>query len=99
MKVVLKKGREKSVKNGHPWIFSGAIESMPPSLEGDLQEVYSSQNEFLGWGYFNSKSKILGRMISYKNDDPVEEIKKKIKDSFQKRCFGKETNAFRAING
>ncbi len=99
MNVVLKKGREKSVKNGHPWIFSGAIESAPSSLQGDLQEVYSSQNEFLGWGYFNSQSKIFGRMISYKREEPIEEVKKRIQDSLSRRAFGKETNAFRAING
>jgi 23S rRNA G2069 N7-methylase RlmK/C1962 C5-methylase RlmI len=28
LKVYLKKGREKPIKNGHPWIFSGAIQKV-----------------------------------------------------------------------
>lgn len=98
IKVVLKKGREKSVKNGHPWIFSGAIESAP-SLSGDIAPVYSSENAFLGWAYFNSRSKIFGRVISYKNEDPIAEFKMRISDSLSRRRFGPETTAFRAING
>lgn len=99
MKVTLKKGREKSVKNGHPWIFSGAIEEAPKNASGDILEVYSSQNEFLGWGYFNTKSKIFGRMISTQKEDPVEEVKRRIKASVARRHFDNGTTAYRAING
>ena len=86
MNVVLKKGREKSVKNGHPWIFSGAIESAPHSVAGDILEVYSSQNEFLGWAYFNTQSKIFGRMISYKKEDPIEVVEIRIKGKSSTQC-------------
>ena len=33
--IYLKPGRERPVLNGHPWIFSGAIER----VEGDLDSV------------------------------------------------------------
>ncbi|HSR29157.1 MAG TPA: 23S rRNA (cytosine(1962)-C(5))-methyltransferase RlmI, partial [Anaerolineae bacterium] len=32
--VVLKQGREKPVRNRHPWIFSGAVRR----IEGDAQD-------------------------------------------------------------
>ena len=40
--VILKKGREKSVKNRHPWLFSGAISRVEgdPS-NGDVVDVWS----------------------------------------------------------
>ena len=94
MKVVLKRGREKSVKNGHPWIFSGAIESAPADASGDILEVVSSQNEFLGWGYFNSKSKIFGRIVSYKSCDPVDEIKRQIANAYPEDVLEKKQRLF-----
>ena len=42
-KVVLKKGRERSLIRRHPWIFSGAIESADEGVEaGDIVEVVSA---------------------------------------------------------
>ena len=36
-KIILKKGKTESLSRRHPWIFSGAIESVPDSVrEGDL---------------------------------------------------------------
>ncbi|MBR2905386.1 MAG: hypothetical protein IKC08_05755 [Lentisphaeria bacterium] len=31
-KIILKKGRERSLEKRHPWIFSGAIEKIPGDL-------------------------------------------------------------------
>jgi 23S rRNA (cytosine1962-C5)-methyltransferase len=77
IKVTLHSGKDHSLKRFHPWVFSGAIKkvSLPPDYEGDdlkegdIVEVYSSQNEFLGMGHYQIGS-IAIRMFSYKQVDP-----------------------------
>jgi 23S rRNA (cytosine1962-C5)-methyltransferase len=65
IKIILKKGRDKPVKNGHPWIFSGAIDTVEGSAEpGELCTVVSSGNETIGTGYYNPRSSICVRMLS-----------------------------------
>ena len=63
---ILKKGKEKPVLGFHPWIFSGAIESVDEVLQpGDLTCVESASGAFLGIGYFNPKSKITVRLLAF----------------------------------
>jgi 23S rRNA (cytosine1962-C5)-methyltransferase len=67
--VVLKPGREKSVRNRHPWIFSGAIERVEG--QGDLVRVVSSQGEYLATGTLNRRSQITVRLLTW---DAAEEV-------------------------
>jgi 23S rRNA (cytosine1962-C5)-methyltransferase len=68
-RVVLKPGREKSVRNRHPWVFSGAIERVEG--QGDLVRVVSSQGETLATGTFNRRSQITVRLLTW---DAAEQI-------------------------
>ena len=61
-KVVLAKGRERSVIKNHPWIFSGAVQSADAS-SGELVEVVSSDGKKLGFGWYSSMSQIRVRML------------------------------------
>lgn len=64
-KIILNKGKETSPLRFHPWIFSGAIAKKDASInEGDIVEVYSAQNQFLGTGYYANGS-IAIRLISF----------------------------------
>jgi len=46
-KIILKSGKEQSVKRLHPWIFSGAIKQMQGTpKEGDLVSVNDNQGGF-----------------------------------------------------
>lgn len=64
--IILNKGKEFSMQRKHPWVFSGAIAKKDANLqEGDLVEVYSSKNEFLGIGYFALGGSISVRIISF----------------------------------
>jgi len=62
----LKPGKDKPVRNGHPWIFSGAV----AKVEGDVDlrdrlcAVYGAGGERLGVGYYNDKSTIRVRMLT-----------------------------------
>lgn len=100
--VVLKPGKEKPIRNRHHWIFSGAIASLPSFADGDCLPVYSAQGDFLGTGYFNRKSKIIGRMIAFDARSPEEAILSNLENALALRAtlFGNsQTNAYRLVNG
>jgi 23S rRNA (cytosine1962-C5)-methyltransferase len=72
-RVVLKRGREKPVRQKHPWIFSGAIERVVGSPEnGDLVRVEDGDGTYLATGYFNSRSQIVVRLLTWNRDEPVD---------------------------
>lgn len=70
-RVILKKGRAKSALNRHPWIFSGAIDRVEGGCEGgEIVPVYSAEKRLLGKGFFNPRSQIRVRLLSFE-DGPV----------------------------
>ena len=65
-KLYLKPKKEESLLRFHPWVFSGAIASVKGKpAEGDIVEVYSSDNNFLGTGHYQIGS-IVVRILSFK---------------------------------
>ncbi len=52
IRIVLKSGKDQSVRRFHPWIFSGAIKKIYGNpVNGDLVEVYDNKDEFLALGH------------------------------------------------
>jgi 23S rRNA (cytosine1962-C5)-methyltransferase len=101
-KVTLKPGKEKALLNRHHWIFSGAIASAPSSMHGNILAVHSSKGDLIGHAYFNSKAKIIGRMVSWGEDSPQETVLAHLKSAIQlRKSFfdDKITNAYRLVNG
>jgi len=71
--VKLKKGREKSFKRKHPWIFSGAIDTTKDiSKNGETVEIISGDGKFLGYGSYSSHSQISVRVLSFNPDDIID---------------------------
>ena len=68
--VRLKQGREKPIRNQHPWIFSGAIAHAESAVDGDLVTVVDHKNRFLARGYWNSQSQIQVRILTW-DDEPI----------------------------
>lgn len=66
-KVFLKPKKEESLLRFHPWVFSGAIQSIEgkPS-EGDIVDIYGSNNQFLAVGHYQIGS-IAVRILSFQN--------------------------------
>ncbi|MGI6376223.1 MAG: class I SAM-dependent rRNA methyltransferase [Anaerolineae bacterium] len=64
--VWLKRGRERSVLNRHPWLFSGAVHHLAGEPQpGDLVTVRSATGEALGVGYYNPRSQIVVRLLAW----------------------------------
>lgn len=102
VRCILKHGKEKPVRNRHPWIFSGAIDQIEEGYEaGDLVRVFSSKDEFLGIGYLNPQSQIVVRMLAFENTAIDENFfSQKIAQAFEirKRFLPPKTNAYRLIH-
>ena len=72
--IVLHKGKEFSLQRRHPWVFSGAIAKKDAHLQdGDLVEVFSNKQEYLGTGYYAGGS-IAVRIISFERSIIDEEF-------------------------
>lgn len=99
MKVILKPGREKALYNRHPWIFSGAIDTRPNPCSGEIMPVYSSKGDLLGHAFLNSKSQLIGRVVSFGNEDPYDAIKRHLEEALRARQFNNQTSAYRLVNG
>lgn len=101
--VILKPGKEKAIHHRHHWIFSGAVQTLPKSFEpGTLLPVYSSTGEHLGSGYFNRRSSLIGRMLTFDQQDPLHAIDHALQRAlaFRSAWFDSTcTNAYRLING
>jgi len=64
-KVYLKPKKEESLLRFHPWVFSGAIQTIDGQPEeGDLVEVYGANNQFLAIGHYQIGS-IAVRVLSF----------------------------------
>ncbi len=104
-KVILKSGRDRSIKRFHLWIFSGAIKRIEGKpADGDVVEVFSTQGEYLATGHYQNGS-IMVRIFSF-IQIPIDEAfwTDKIKSAINyRRILGffdnSETNVFRLIHG
>ena len=99
--VVLKAGKDKAVRNRHHWIFSGAIRDLPEFDDGDILPVRSAGGDLLGHAYFNRKSSIAGRMVSFGAGAPQDEVRRSIERALalRARLFDPAvTNARRLVN-
>jgi len=98
--VTLKPGKDKAVRNRHHWIFSGAVASLPDFEDGEILAVQSRAGEFLGYGYFNRRCSILGRMLSFDRTPAEEAVRDNIAKAvaLRRTLFDANTNAFRLVN-
>lgn len=71
-RVVVKPGREKPVRQRHPWVFSGAVARIEGQPEdGDVVDVVDGQGAFLARGLLNRRSQIVVRLFTW---DASEEL-------------------------
>ena len=70
-RVILKKGKEESLRRFHPWIFSGAIAQIEGSpQEGDVVDVYTREGDWIAVGHIQVGS-IAVRVLSFEKE-PVD---------------------------
>jgi 23S rRNA (cytosine1962-C5)-methyltransferase len=101
--VILKSGKDQSVRRFHPWVFSGAIKKIKGNVnEGDLVAVYDNKDEFLAIGHYQIGS-IAVRILTFKDEEIDGDFwKKKIETAYRLRkeiglAGSEQTNAYRLV--
>lgn len=103
-KVYITKKGEASVINGHPWIYKGEITSFDNDINnGDIVDVRSSKDKYLGSGFYNNNSLITIRLISRNANDSFDKdfFKRRIKYAweYRKTVMPNDLNCIRLIFG
>ena len=102
--VRLKRGREFSVNRFHPWIFSGALESLPTDLvDGCWVEVQDYKKETIAFGHYQ-KGSITIRILSFGKTKPTDDFwRTKLETALRVRqgagIVSETTNCFRLVHG
>lgn len=101
-KFYLDKGRGKRALSGHPWIFATEINGYDGEYtNGDIVEVYTSDNTFIGKGYINDASQITIRIMTRDINEEIDKdfFRKKLKDAWEYRKKVVDTSSCRFIFG
>ena len=104
-KIILKKGKEESLKRFHPWVFSGAIQHLPQQMEeGDVVVVCNSEGKFVAVGHYQVGS-IAVRVLSFR-DVAIDESfwQSRLKSALTMRqtigiADNPENNTYRLVHG
>lgn len=103
-KLVLRSGRERSLVNRHPWVFSGAVKELPDAEHGEIIQVTTNQGELLGYGFFAPGSQITCRVFEFTAEETAIDEQfwiDKIRRAFALRQLfidPQETNIFRLLH-
>ncbi len=104
-KIVLKSGKDQSLRRYHPWVFSGAIKkTYGPLTEGDLVDVEDNKGEFLGVGHYQPGS-IAVRIVSFEPVEPDETFwRNRLEQAWSLRhtsgpAGAPDTNVYRLVYG
>lgn len=104
--VVLKKGKEESLRRYHPWVFSGAIHHIEGTPEeGDLVRVESSDGTFLAWGHVQIGS-IAVRVLTFDEHEAIDHAFwcRRLRAAYDVRLSiglaeNRRTNSYRLVHG
>ena len=99
--VVLARGRERSARQGHPWIFSGAVARVEGADDSPLARVISAEGETLGVGFYSAGSRIRVRLVRA-DDGPVDRdlFRERIAEALalRRRVVPPATTGYRLLN-
>ncbi len=70
-RVILGPGRDRSVLNRHPWVFSGAVARVEGDPQaGEIVPLQNAEGRVMGFGFYNPRSQIRLRLLAF-GPDPI----------------------------
>ena len=102
--VTLRPGKEESLLRFHPWVFSGAIATLPPDVEeGDLVTVTDASGRVLGVGHYQIGS-IAVRILEFGVSElPEDFYLNRLRNAYALRealgLIRPDNNCFRLVHG
>ena len=102
-RLIVRAGREKSLRHRHPWIFSGAVERIEGKpASGDTVGVYARDGGFLARAAYCAESQIRARAWSFEAGDVVDEmfLRERLAQSIARReALRPGSNGMRLVHG
>ena len=100
IKVTLKRNEGRTISSGGLWVFDNEIDRVDGKYQnGDIVEVVSFKDDFLGYGYINNNSKIRIRILSRNKDDVIDYqfFKNRMSDAWNYRKDVVDTDCCRIV--
>lgn len=103
-RILLKRGKEDSLRRFHPWVFSGAIARLDDGIEeGDVVDVCTNDGKFIAVGHYQIGS-IAVRVLDFAQR-AIDKVffAERLQKAFQLRkslgLIRPDNNAFRLVHG
>ncbi|MBX3026461.1 class I SAM-dependent rRNA methyltransferase [bacterium] len=101
--LLLRSGKDRPLRLGHPWVYSGAIRDLDPGLApGTIVRLRAADGAPLGVGYVNPGCTIAVRLLS-RRDEPIDDafLRRRVGAAvaLRRRVVAADTDAYRLING
>src|SRR5262245_34272836 len=72
--VIVRSDREKMFANRHPWLFSGAVQTVNGDpANGDIVALRTTGDAFLGRGYWNRQSQINVHILTWDEAEVIDD--------------------------
>ena len=102
-RLVLKAGREKSLRHRHPWVFSGAVERVEgdPGV-GESVQIVARDGAFLASAAYCPQSQIRARVWSFDVNETIDAafMRRRLEASIARRAAMREgSDAMRLVHG
>lgn len=103
--LILKSGRDRSLRNRHPWIFSGAVKTAPQAETGDIIRILTNNGELIAYGHFLADRNIICKIFAFTAEEQEfdgaywQEGFRKALDYRMELVDLDKTNGFRLLHG
>jgi 23S rRNA (cytosine1962-C5)-methyltransferase len=99
-RLLLRRGRERTISNHHPWIFSGAIHSEEGPPDAAVADLVDGSGAVLASGWYSEHSQIRLRALTFGEPLTPDLLRQRIAASIARRAsfLNEGTNALRLIN-
>ena len=102
--VTISRKGQAALEGGHPWVYEGEVRALEGTpAPGDLVDVISDKNRYLGTGFYSPHSKIRVRLVSRnandKFDDAFWQRRLRWAWEYRKQVMGPDTDCCRLVFG
>lgn len=102
--IKLRRGKDESLKRFHPWIFSGAIASLPEGLEeGQVVEIHAADGTPMGVGHYQIGSIAVRMLCTEVREIDADYYRGRLTDAYRLRqtlnLIRDDNNAYRLVHG
>ncbi len=103
IKLYLKPGKEKVIRRGHPWLFSGAIQRVAGvASPGDIAAVCDHRGITLAKAFYNHQSDIACRILTLHPEEEIDAAfwRQRLLNAInlRQRLVPDRTNGYRVVN-